>query len=272
MSIVRTKTKNAAPQEEEIDLLALLLALKDHAVLIIAVGLIFGLLFGLGTMIFIPKEYTSSFTAYVNNSMQDKAMQNSYTVSNSDITASKSLATTYCQIITGRTVLTTAAERVGLNYSAKALSEMVSAGTVNSTEIIKVTVTTKDPATSRALADSIAFVSQQTVASIIDGSSMRIIDEPVTPDRKSAPSTSKNAAMGALADMVLVCAVIVVKELLDDTVRDEATLEERFGLMVLGTIPNAEYAGKSGGKYGYASAYDRYAAAANKKTKGGAKE
>ena len=124
-------------------------------------------------------------------------------------------------------------------------------------EIITVQVTTADPRMSKNYAECIISVAQEQVSSIVDGSSMRVIDEPYLPGVINSPDYKKNTILGALIGAVLVVMIVVLRELLDNRVRDEETLEERFGVAILGSIPNYDAAGrasKSYGTYGYGAA------------------
>ena len=128
---------------------------------------------------------------------------------------------------------------------------------------------------------AVAQVAAGQISGIVDGSSMRVIDEPYLPEGIYSPSVMKYTAVAAFLGLFAVCAIIVIKEILDDRVKDESTLEERMQLPVLGAIPDFDSAGKKGyGYYGYGEsrskttktkaepARERKPAAASK-TKGG---
>lgn len=80
---------------------------------------------------------------------------------------------------------------------------------------------------------------------------MQIVDQAVIPVKRYSPSYSKNLMLGILLGIVLACGVIILKELLDDRVKDAGTLESRFGIVVIGTIPNMEAAERMGDSYSY---------------------
>ena len=80
---------------------------------------------------------------------------------------------------------------------------------------------------------------------------MRILDAPVQPTGIFAPSYTGNAMKGAILAVVLVAGCIILKELLNDKVRDGETLEARYGITVIGSIPNMNAAEKNASQYGY---------------------
>ena len=229
-----------------IDLLPVAKAVKKGIPWIIIAALFCGVLALLVSKFLITPTYRTSFRVYVNNALDtsDKT-----SVSSSDLSASRSLAATYSEIIKGRTVLTAAAKEAGLNVGYGQLNKMADVSTGNATEIITVNVTTADPSMSLRYAESIIKVAQEQVSNIVDGSSMRVIDEPYLPAGIYSPSYKKNVVLGAFFGAVLMLLFITLRALLDNRVRDEQTLEERFGYAILGSIPNQNAAGKAGKNY-----------------------
>jgi len=61
--------------------------------------------------------------------------------------------------------------------------------------------------------------------------------------------------IGLLVGFVLSCAVIILIDLLDTTIRDEDYLYQRYGIPVLAVVPDATETHKS--SYGYSHYYGR---------------
>lgn len=243
------ETKKTYMTEDEgaaIEILPLLQAIWQRWWMILLVMLVFAMGAFVGTKLFVTPLYRASFTAYVNNRAETEQQT---ALSNADLSAARYLTYTYAEIIGSRTVLEQAAEQAGLTFSYGQLSSMVSTSIQSNTEIISVSVTSSDPAVAKALADSVAAVATVQIASIVDGSSMRIIDDPVTPTGIYAPNYGRVVIIAAALGFLLMVAVIVLWVLLDDRLKDEESLERRFGIPILGTIPNTGSAAKTGGNY-----------------------
>jgi len=230
--------------EMEIDLLALLGILVSKLYLVIIITVLGGLLAILYTWIFVTPLYQTDFSLYVNNS----TTSSTESITSSDVSASRSLANTYCEIIKSRSVLETASKDIGLSYSQAALLKLVKVSVNSSTEVITVSVKTESPETALYLANSIAEQAERSIARIVVGSSMSIVDEPYLPQGPCSPSYKKNIALGAVIGFLLVSATIVLREITDDRIRDEKKAEEQLGLAILGTIPNV-IAAKNISKY-----------------------
>lgn len=222
-------------------------ALKKNLVFILLATIICGVVAYGATKIFITPMYRASFSIYVNNN----ASGQKDSLTSSDISAAKSLANTYSEIIVSRTVLNKAAEKVGLNVSYERLASLVSAKVSSTTELITVYVQGISPTNAFYLAESIEEVASEQISTIIEGSSMRVVDEPVVPENIYSPNYMKNLALGLIIGLLISVAVVVIMDIMDDKIKDEKTLEERFGYVVIGTIPNAQAAEKTSGTYGY---------------------
>ena len=217
--------------------------------LIVLVAILFGSAAFVATKKFVTPTYRTGFTAYVNN--RNKSDETSTTVSSSDLSASRYLVQTYGEILKSRTVLASASEKVGNYYSYGQLAGMISVATVDNTEIISVYVEMTDPQQALELAQAIAEVAPQKVATIVEGSSMQIIDAPTYPGGIYSKKKKKNAILGAIIGGMLVAVVVALKELLDDRVKDVNELEKRYGVTIIGTIPDLVSASKINYKYGY---------------------
>ena len=245
MSVIQNKQKRA-DDKKGVDLVQILKIILKNYLWIVIAALLLGGLFFLAAKTLITPTYQTSFRVYVNNALDTK---DKTSVSNSDLSAARSLASTYSEIIKGRTVLTESAERAGLDIGYSKLSRMVSVSSGSATEIITVSVTTANPVMSKQFAEKIIEVAQEKVASIVDGSSMRVIDQPYIPQGIYAPNYKRYTALGVLLGALLMILFLYIKEILDDRVHDEEPLRERFGYAILGSIPNYTAASKSGKDY-----------------------
>ena len=115
---------------------------------------------------------------------------------------------------------------------------MISAESVNSTEVFSIEVTSPDPQEAELLANTIARVLPEKIASIVEGSSARIVDYAVVPAKKDSPSLAKYTAIGALLGFVLACGIIVVRELMDEQIHDSDYLIQTYDIPVLAVIPD----------------------------------
>lgn len=240
---------NKPDTEREIDLARLGRVLIKRAWLIVAAALLCGVFTFAYSAAFIPPTYRSYFTAYVNNRMNTDTGANTST---SDLTASMGLVYVYQDIMTSRSVLAPAAEACGVSYGQIAGS--VKAGVSDTAPVVTVVVETENPKLSLQLAQKIAELAPAKVAEVVDGSSMRIIDEPIAPGGKASPNNAKNGLLGALFGLIFAALACVVVDLVYDHVQNTEDIERRYNVPVIGHIPDMLHAGKSADRYSYRKA------------------
>lgn len=232
--------------EMQVNLLGLLALLWKKVVVILFVCLLGGVLAFGSTYFLIAPKYTASITLYVNNTIGTDAAT---TITSSDLSASAKLVDTYAAIISSKTVLNQVKEEAGINIEASSLASMISAVSINNTEVFRVAVQAEDPKVAANIANAIAEVAPEQIAQIVDGSSVKVVDRADIPTKASSPNYSKYTMIGVALGFVISVAIIIIKELLDTSIKSEADLEG-WGLPVLSVMPEFTAAAKLN-NYGY---------------------
>ena len=193
---------------------------------------------------------------YVNNSSFTVG-DLGFSISSSEISAAQSLVKTYIVMLQNRTTLTEVIEKADVPYSYGQLSGMIEASAVNETEVLKVKVTTADPYESAKIANCIAEVLPQRISEIIEGSSMEVVDSAVANTSKVSPSITNYTAVGFILGALVAIIILVIVDLMDDTIHDEDYIINTYGYPILAKIPNLVNTGNKGRGY-YAQSYRTY--------------
>lgn len=221
----------------EIDLLQLVRALWRRVWIILLAAVFVGAAARIATILFVTPTYRASVLMYVNSS--DISVGGAkVSISQGELSAAKSLVDTYTVILKTRITLSDVIEQSGTKYNYKELVNMISAASVNNTEVFKIDVVTPNPQEATKIANTIAVVLPEKISAIVEGSSARIVDTAVVPEKMDAPNYTKNTVLGAMIGFMLACGVIVVLELLDDKIRDLDTLQQICDIPVLAVIPD----------------------------------
>ncbi len=238
--------------EREVDLKRLFRAVWQRIWLVGIAAVLCAVIAFLGTFFFVTPQYQSSAMFYVNNNSLSVG-DTSFSVTAGDLTASKDLVNSYIVILKTRTTLNDVIDYAGVDRSYSELKGMISAASVNSTEIFRVVVTSPDPEEADRIADAIAYILPKRISGIIEGTSAKVVDAAVVASSPSSPSYSKNAIMGFLLGFVVCAAIIVLRELMDTTVRTEEDIEQSCKHPILAAVPDMTASGKGGYYYGYGS-------------------
>lgn len=220
----------------EIDVLSLFQAWWKKIWLIILTGLIIGGTVCACTIMFATPLYKASILLYVNNNALSVG-DTKLSISQGDLTAAQSLVDTYGVILKTRSTLEEVIEKTKVPYTYEDLSKMVESSAVNSTEIFYVEVTSPRPKEAELIANTIGQVLPEKIASIVDGSSVRIVDPAVIPVKKSSPSITKNTILGFAAGIMISCAFIAFREIHDDQIHGSDYLIDTYAIPVLAEIP-----------------------------------
>ncbi len=262
---MKEKTKNN--DAIEIDLGRIWKAVWHKAWLVFLVAVLCGAMTFVGTHLFATPKYKASAMFYVNNnsiSMGDT----SFSLSQGDITAAKSLVDTYIVILNSKSCLNDVIDYANSDLSYGELKSMISATAVNATEIFEVKVTSPDPQEAKELANAIAYILPKRISSIVEGTSANIVDYAVTPTSPSSPGYTSNALLGFIVGLVFMVLILALREIFDVTIRSQEDIEQCCEHPVLASVPDMLNNHQSGGDYyGYGEKKNsaRHSNANNKK-------
>lgn len=220
----------------EMDLKKVITVLVAHLKIIAAVAAALGIVFFLVSQFLLTPVYTSQTLLHVSNMTERK----SSIVTTSDVQVSRELLDTCVVILNSRTVLDKVAEQSGLDYTAQQIKGMISAQSVSSTEIFKISVTHTNPKEAQIIADTITRVAPAEFKRVLNGGAVSIVDYATYPVTPSSPNVPKNTVLGILIGAIVTAAFYILVEAMDTRVRDEFTLEEEFGRPIIGVIPSFE--------------------------------
>lgn len=242
-------------EEVQIDLKRLVDALLRKAWALVLAAVLGASIALVGTALFITPQYQSSAMFYVNNGSLSIGNA-SLSLSAGDISASRGLVDTYIVILKTRETLNDVIDYAGVDMTYDQLDSMISAAAVDDTEIFRVTITHPDPETAQKLADAVSHIFPKRIDSIIESTSAQVVDSAIVPSKPSSPSYTKNTMLGFVIGLVLVAVVVVIRELLDISIRVEEDITRVCAHPVLATVPDMTAPSKGGryykyGKYGY---------------------
>lgn len=204
----------------------------------------------------IAPTYSSYIKLYVNNSSFSLG-NTSFSISASELTAAQSLVRTYGEILDSRSTLVRVAEKSGLDYTWREISNMLTYEPSNDTEIMLVVVSCEDPHHASKIAETISEVLPVRIAEIIDGASMEVVESAFPQLDKIGPSITRYTAVGLVLGVLMSVVAVVIGALLDDTIHDESYVLRTYDYPILGKVPNLLNAG--GKSYGYYSQHHRKA-------------
>ena len=160
------------------------------------------------------------------------------TVTYSDVQMGTQLTKDYAELINSRYVLETVIGQLSLpEMEYKDLLKKVIVHTPTDTRIVSITVTDYDPQQAQNIANCIREVAGEHIQNVMDIEAVNVVEEANLPTVKAGPSVVKWTAVGGILGVFLVCAVILIHYLLDDSIKSSEDVEKYLGLSTLALIP-----------------------------------
>lgn len=221
---------------KELDLRSFFLVLLQSLRLIIAVAVAMAVVFGVATGLLTKDTYSARCSMYIMNvSQQD----NSTGISANGLEASQKIVDECIILIKSNNVMNEVAEQVnarGFTVTPAAVRSSLSMTAVENTALLRIVCTVGDPKMAQTICEEV----MKYVPSVVDYAmkglvTINKIDE-VEPATKNSPMIARNAILGGVFGLLLICGLILVRYLMDNTIKDEKDLKTRFNVNVLGVV------------------------------------
>lgn len=229
----RLRTQNAAAEAEQemvIDLRELGYEILDKLKYIIAATLLGVILAGVYVFAIAVPTYQAVAKLYVLNS-------NDSVVNLSDLQLGNYLASDYTELFKTWEVKEMVRTNLGLDYTYEQLESMVEVSNPADTRILYITVTSTDPQEARAMANEYANVVSGYVSKIMAAERPNLLSEAILPDRPVSPRKAMSLIVGMLIGFALSMGVVVVRFVLDDSIKSVDDVEKYLGLPVFAIVP-----------------------------------
>ncbi|MCM1218362.1 MAG: Wzz/FepE/Etk N-terminal domain-containing protein [Lachnospiraceae bacterium] len=228
--------------EIEIDLMEILMLLLHYIwVIVIAAVIVGGAAFAFSKFVITP-TYESTTRILVLN-RQDAGGSSNLTYS--DLQLGSSLTKDYPELIQSRYVVEKVIELFELDSTYESFIDKIQVSTKSDSRIIDITITDPDPVLAKEIADALRDIAAERIVEVTDIQAVNKVDDANLPTKPSDPSVLKWTLIGFLLGGFLAAAVVLVRFLLDDTIKSSEDIEKYLHLSTLGLIPlgQAEYDG-----------------------------
>ena len=226
--------QNNSQQNDIFDVLIFLGYLQKR-IKLLALGLLIGALAGWALSAFvIHPKYTSHVDLYITNNKKAETDSVEY----NDINAAQKLASTYVVILQSNKVTQRVLASLPTEMTSDQLLDMTTFTSVQNTEVLRINVETKDPQLTKDICDAYMQTAQNALDSVVGAGSVKVISEPVLPEKPSSPSIPKFTVIGAFLGLMLMVGLSFLSMKMNRPISDDKMLSERYSIPVLGSIPD----------------------------------
>ena len=161
-------------------------------------------------------------------------------ITTNDVTLSNNLVKTYSEIVKSRSVLNKVIENLKLSESYEGLAGKITVSSVTSTQLITIRISDKDSAKAKTIANEVAKVFKSEIKDIYGIDNVQIVDEAVEAGSAYNINIVKETIIYLIAGLAIGVGVVYVMYLLDKSIKDSETVEDKLGLTVIGVVPEVE--------------------------------
>ncbi|AWK75793.1 protein tyrosine kinase [Rhodococcus oxybenzonivorans] len=206
---------------------------------IIAITTVVAILGALGASLLTTPLYEASTRLFVStsagSSVNELYQGNLY---------SQQRVASYTKLLTGQTLAQRTIDKLGLTETPAELANQVKATSAPDTVLVDLKVQDPSPERARDIANAmsdefVVMVRELETPERGGAPAARVVVEQQaqTPSTPVSPKTLRNLALGAAVGLLLGIALAVLRDRLDNTVKDRRTVEELAGSAMIGTIP-----------------------------------
>lgn len=225
----------------EIDLLELFQVLLGHISLILSIGVFAALVGFMLSKFVLSPVYESTTKIYILNKTETSA------VTYSDVQMGTQLTKDYAQLISSRYVLEEVIRMLALDVDYEEMLHKVSVDTPTDTRIVSITVEDHDPVQAMKIANCIRETASDHIQNVMDIEAVNVVETANMPTEKAGPKCSIWTLVGGIAGVALVCVIVLIRYLMDDTIKSSEDVEKYLGLSTLALIPLAADDNSRGG-------------------------
>lgn len=219
----------------EIDIMHLLSRIWRKKFLILMVASFFAAI-GLVVSLFVLKPaYTSTTRIYVVNKNNEAA-----NLTTQDLQVGDYLVKDYQEIIKSKDVLAAVIEAERLDLSPSDLSQKITISNQTNTRVIAIAVEDGNPKVASDIANAIREVAADKIKAITRIDEVTVLEKAEPSSIPSSPNIKRNTLLALILGAFLAIGGILLKEVLDDTVKRPEDIEEAMKLTLLGVVPDIE--------------------------------
>lgn len=220
----------AQSDETEIDLLELARVVWQK-IWMVAIGFIVGaVLVFVVTKFFVTPQYKATSSIYIFSKSTSLS-------SLADIQIGNNLTADFQYIAVTRDTIEDVIQELHLDTTYEELSKNVTVTNPTSTHVLEISAINPNPVIAANISNTLADHVRTQISDIMNTDKPSVVQRAVVPEKKTSPNVTRNTMIGALLGAVLVAAVVIVKYLMDDTIKSDEDVRKYLQLDTLAQIP-----------------------------------
>lgn len=220
--------------EKDLSIVDILSLMFSHKLLILIFIIITISITFVKVAFFTDDVYVASGILYVSN--QTEGSIDSESISKGDIESSRTLGSTYMEVLKTRSFLEEVSQDVDNKYSWNQIKNMTTISAVNQTELLSVTVKSTSAEDSYKIAESIISKAPDKLNSVFKRGEVAIVDGVLMPKSPVSKGLTKKLAIGAIVGAMLGIILVFLMSLFDKKIHKSEDIVQRYNISILGEL------------------------------------
>lgn len=217
--------------EIEIDLVQIAKVLMSKIVVILAAGILLGIVALFVSKVILTPKYESTSKLYIIN------RQNEGQTTYSDIQSSTQLVKDYKVLVTSTPVVEKVISTLALDRTIEKLVEQITVSIESDSRVLEIKVIDQDPYTAKYITDALADISSDQITTVMKIEGVNVIEYGRVATTAAQPNTGRNVLIATMLGILISCAAVVIAYVMDDSIKSSDDIERYLGLSTLSLIP-----------------------------------
>lgn len=211
--------------------------LKKRALLIVLIGLVTALASGIFSYFVIKPAYEPVYKADISVIIVKTEKENSIINTNNSDIMMQNMVKTCMELTKSRIVADDVIKK--LNLEPMKAPELLSMITVvpGATEILTITVTSKNSEKAMEIANQLVKSLKETSASIKKSDNVLFLDKAMLTTIQDSSRPVRNIGIAFFLGIIISTGLVLMIEILDNTIKTQEDVEKLLGISVIGLIP-----------------------------------
>ena len=133
-------------------------------------------------------------------------------------------------------------ENLDLNTTAESLQKSINVTSMNSTQVIRITMRSTNASYAKEVIAEIVKVAPPIIKDTVEAGSVKVVSDATISNNGAAvsPDSRRNGIIGALVGLVLILAFVFIREFTNNTFKTEDDVLNSLGIPLLGIIPSVD--------------------------------
>lgn len=222
-------------EEVEVKIQDILIVLKNHWKIILGTTFVITLFVTIMSFFVLKPVYEVNAKVFIGKEQTKDPDYN-----NNDVQMYQKLLKTYSELAKTKDLIVNAIYYNNLDVGYEEVNKALEVTPSADTQILQISYTNKDKTLSKEILVAVIDEFIKETKELIPNGIVKVVESPELPQEPVSPNKPRNIAISFFVGLLIGCAIALLKEYMDDTLKSKDEIEKLLELPVIGMIPCGE--------------------------------